>query len=68
QYPHWGQLARAIRDGRPVVEPAQHLGGDPEKTRQFVLAMHERAAAVGGRLRVESYTGAGTRVIVEISR
>ncbi|MCS7062311.1 MAG: PAS domain-containing protein, partial [Anaerolineae bacterium] len=33
-----------------------------------LAAMHERAAAVGGRLHVESHIGAGTRVVVEISR
>lgn len=50
QYPHWGQLARAVRTGQPVAEPAQHLGGDPEQTRQFVLAMHERAVGVARAL------------------
>jgi len=46
QYPAWGQLATATRQGGPVVQPAWHLGEDPIKTRQFVLAMHERAAGV----------------------
>lgn len=46
QYFAWGQLGRAVREGQPVVEPQNHLGSDPEKTRQFVLAMHERAAGV----------------------
>jgi len=42
-YPLWSNLARCVRDGRPVVAPDAHLGGDPERTRRFVQAMHSRA-------------------------
>jgi SAM-dependent methyltransferase len=45
-YPLWGRLATCVREGRPVVPPAAHLGGDPEQTRRFVLGMHSRALAV----------------------
>ncbi len=46
QYSAWGKLADAMRTGRPVVDPAQHLGADPRQTRAFVLGMHERAQGV----------------------
>ncbi len=42
-YPAWGQLANLVRAGRPTIEPESMLGDDAEKTRAFVLAMHERA-------------------------
>jgi len=46
QYAVWGKLAGAVRSGHPAVDPQQHLGGDPEQTRRFVLAMRERAQGV----------------------
>ena len=46
QYALWGDLARAVRQNAPPIEPARHLGGDPEQTRTFVLAMHNRARGV----------------------
>lgn len=49
-YPAWGQLAQLIRTGRPVMEPEEILGKDPEKTRAFIYAMHERARGIGAVL------------------
>jgi SAM-dependent methyltransferase len=46
QYLHWGELPRAVRSGAPVTRPELHLGADPEQTRAFVLAMHDRALGV----------------------
>jgi len=46
-YPAWGQLPELVRSGRPVEAPEVHLGGDPERTRNFVLAMHGRALGIG---------------------
>lgn len=46
QYQAWGQLAKAVRQGAPVVSPEEQLGDDPEQTRVFVQGMHERAAGV----------------------
>lgn len=43
QYPIWGQLTQSVRSGQPAVSPQGHLGGDPERTRAFVMAMHQRA-------------------------
>jgi hypothetical protein len=49
-YDIWGQLERALRDNRPVIPPATHLGDDPEKTRHFVFGMHNRALGIGQAL------------------
>ncbi len=46
QYPVWGSLTDSVRTGRPAVSPEEQLGADPEKTRAFVLGMHERAQGV----------------------
>lgn len=48
--PVWGRLAESVRDGRPALPPQEILGGDPEKTRHFVLAMHNRARGVAQSL------------------
>jgi ubiquinone/menaquinone biosynthesis C-methylase UbiE len=42
-YPVWGRLAEGVREGRPVIPPESHLGGDPGRTRRFVRGMHSRA-------------------------
>lgn len=49
-YPAWERLADVIRTGRPVMEPETILGIDKEKTRAFVLAMHERARGLSSVL------------------
>jgi hypothetical protein len=49
-YPAWGRLADLVRTGRPVMEPESVLGEDKEKTRAFVLAMHERARGMSAVL------------------
>jgi len=49
-YPTWGGLATLMRTGRPVLPPETILGDDKEKTRAFVLAMHERARGIGSVL------------------
>ena len=46
QFPAWGKLAESVRSGKPAVDPSEHLGQDPEKTRDFVMAMHERAVGL----------------------
>lgn len=45
-YPLWGRLASAVRDGKPVIPPTAHLGGDAGRTRHFVMGMHTRALAM----------------------
>ncbi len=49
-YPVWGKLPALVRDGRPPMPPETILGDDKEKTRAFVLAMHERARGIGSVL------------------
>lgn len=46
-YPAWGCLTDLVRTGRPPLPPDTILGDDPEKTRHFVLAMHQRAQGIG---------------------
>lgn len=49
-YPAWGDLAALVRSGRPVIDPESILGTDKDKTRAFVLAMHERARGLSAVL------------------
>lgn len=49
-YPAWGHVADLMRTGAPQLPPETILGDDPEKTRAFVLAMHERAKGIGAVL------------------
>lgn len=49
-YPAWGRLGELMRTGRPPMPPETILGEDKEKTRAFVLAMHERARGIGSVL------------------
>jgi len=46
-YAAWGRAAERVRTGRPVEAPSEHLGGDPGRTRRFVMAMHGRAMGIG---------------------
>lgn len=46
-YHAWGKLPEFVRSGKPVERPEAHLGEDPERTRDFVLAMHGRALGIG---------------------
>lgn len=59
-YGPWGELARCVREGRPV-SGERHLGNDPGQTRNFVRAMHERALQIGPALtRAFDLTGRST--------
>ena len=49
-YPAWGRLGDLVRTGRPPMPPETILGDDKDKTRAFVLAMHERARGIGSVL------------------
>jgi predicted O-methyltransferase YrrM len=48
--PAWTRLADLVRAGSPTMEPESVLGEDKEKTRAFVLAMHERARGMSAVL------------------
>jgi hypothetical protein len=47
-YPVWGGLAALVRTGRR--SSTKHLGDDKEKTRSFIIAMHELARCMGSVL------------------
>jgi hypothetical protein len=49
-YPVWGGLASLVRTGKPAIDPDSILGDDKEKTRAFILAMHERARGLSAVL------------------
>lgn len=49
QYDRWGRLIEAVTTGKPI-DPQRHLGDNPQQTRTFVLAMHERAQGVARQL------------------
>lgn len=42
-FPMWNGLAKAVREGKPVLPPSHMLGEDPELTRHLTLGMHQRA-------------------------
>lgn len=46
-YPAWGLVSQLAKTGKPVEQPAIHLGENPERTRAFVLSMHGRALGIG---------------------
>jgi predicted O-methyltransferase YrrM len=64
-YPTWGRLADLVRSGRPVIEPESILGDDKEKTRAFVLAMHERARGMSAVL-PHGVSFAGRRHLLDV--
>jgi ubiquinone/menaquinone biosynthesis C-methylase UbiE len=74
----WGNLPEFARSGRPVERPETHLGEDPERTREFVLAMHGRALGIGravvphldleGRRRLLDFGGGGGTYSVLIAQ
>ena len=49
-FPLWSKLGMCVKQGAPMLPPKSHLGPDAGFTRQFVLAMHERAVAFGPML------------------
>jgi signal transduction histidine kinase len=56
-----------ITDDGTGFDPAM-LHGRVGRTGWGLISMRERAAAVGGRVRVESVPGQGTRLVVEVPR
>jgi len=65
QFALWGRLSDAVRGGGPVTRPELHLGDDPDRTRAFVLAMHERAAATAPAV-VPALDLAGCRSLLDV--
>jgi predicted O-methyltransferase YrrM len=46
-YRRWADLEQTVRSGRPIQESADHLGGDADYTRNFIMAMHQYARGPG---------------------
>ena len=52
-YAVWGKLEQTLRTGKPALPHDAILGDDPEKTRHFVLGMHNRALGMGQSLSMQ---------------
>jgi signal transduction histidine kinase len=61
---HDGKVRLIVSDNGVGFEPAKQRGPG----HQGLVNMRARAAAVGGRLEVESRPGSGTRIIVDVTR
>ncbi|KHE93993.1 MAG: methyltransferase domain-containing protein [Candidatus Scalindua rubra] len=46
-FPVWDKLHESIQQNKPAMLPEIQLGDDPEKTRHFVMAMHNKALGIG---------------------
>jgi hypothetical protein len=62
-YQVWGKLEDTLRSGRPVLDPGTILGKDPEKTRNFIIGMHNRAIGVGRSLAEKVDLGGRKRLL-----
>ena len=49
-YTSWGRLEDALRSGQPALPAQSYLGDDAERTRGFVMAMHDRALGIARAL------------------
>ena len=49
-YPVWEHLTDLVRTGKPVLPAELYLGEDTDRTRAFVMAMHERARGMSAVL------------------
>ncbi len=64
-YKPWGRLPQAIRSGKPVEDPFEHLGGKSDYTRNFIMAMHDYAAGPGREM-ANSLDLAGRRKLLDV--
>ncbi len=64
-YPVWGRLEETLRLGKPALAHEAILGQDPEKTRHFVLGMHNRALGMGQSLATQLDL-AGRRKLLDV--
>jgi 3-hydroxy-5-methyl-1-naphthoate 3-O-methyltransferase len=46
-FPVWDQLHESIQHNRPAMPPEIQLGDDTDKTRHFVMGMHNKALGIG---------------------
>jgi hypothetical protein len=64
-YDTWGKLEQSLRSGQPALAAETYLGNDPSRTRQFVLAMHERALGIARTL-VGMIDLSGRRALLDV--
>lgn len=64
-YATWGRLEQALREDRPQLPAETYLGDDPEKTRQFVYGMHNRALGIG-KVLVDLVDLSGRRQLLDV--
>ncbi len=46
-FPVWDKLHESIQHNKPAMPPEIQLGDDPERTRHFVMGMHNKALGIG---------------------
>jgi signal transduction histidine kinase len=61
-----GQLRLEVSDDGVGFDPPAHFGTYVADRHLGLVAMRERARGIGGKLRVESQPGRGTRVVLEV--
>jgi predicted O-methyltransferase YrrM len=59
----WTGLKESVRSGRPAEDPNLKLGGDPEYTRDFILAMDDYARIRGSEICRYLDLGGGRRML-----
>lgn len=64
-YATWGKLEDSLRTGRPALAAEAYLGDDPQRTRTFVHAMHERALGIARAL-VGTLDLQGRRALLDV--
>jgi len=62
----WAKLGTTVKTGTPALPARSHLGPDAGFTRQFVLAMHERAMAFGPML-MGAIEVSGCRTLLDVA-
>lgn len=64
-YSVWGRLSESVRTNQPAIPPQSILGTDKEKTRNFVLGMHNRAMGVAASM-AQSIDLSGRKQLLDV--
>ncbi len=46
-FPVWDKLYESVQQNKPAMPPETQLGDDTEKTRHFIMGMHNKALGIG---------------------